>query len=333
MSQEAFDNVNDNEISESNSGSISNNSSNGNNSQKSDSETNSQNSQSEPQKQTRRISASGGPETSTFAAATISRTAGSSRNRIRTSSDGDDSSAIAQSATAISPEDKRERRNLLRKKFDQFLAESKQTDNNARYQEALTRLKAEKEADGFNLICRTKGDQYTGLIILNRNSSKRTSSVSEAPALPAAPPQPKIRRKTQPTEAMDNEEEIEEPPTKSQRAHKEPAIKVSVRQAKRTATVSPKSTARQPASEALIKGLSNKVDALWRQLDHMKTKKEQKKIQKLAEATMKDMLNEEYQKTKPKTDKELLYERIERSGSFDSGSTRVNPKVIFKTLY
>lgn len=193
--------------------------------------------------------------------------------------------------------DKRAKRAALRSKFDEYLKASSKEDMNERMEEALAKLKQEPGAEEFNLMCRSRNGNKAGLIILNRlhgSSSKKASVPAPVPM-----PEPEAETEEIPVDVKgsaaaavevndgddaDDDDVIEPPkPVRTRAARKtNPAPPKPRRPSKQTA-----------ASEALVMGLSNKVDELWRKIDHMKAKKKSKKLDKLARKSLKNLMEQE----------------------------------------
>lgn len=224
---------------------------------------------------------------------------------------------------------RRQKRETLRNKFDQFLKESTKEDNNEKYIEALEKLKQEPDAKDFNLVCRTKGDQKTGLIILNRIGTQNTL--------------PKITEKhEEKTEAMEatpvllhNTPDAQIPvPT----YNPPPAPKVEPQRvrARREPVTTPRQPKRinhnkVPASEGLILAMNQKMEAMWRQLEIIREKKERKKMKKMAEQTLRQL--EKESRPQIKTAKELFYDRLEQAGNNANAKSQKAPQSIYKLIY
>lgn len=215
--------------------------------------------------------------------------------------------------------DRKARRSSLRAKFDQYLKESTKDNNNDRYDEALEKLRQDPDANDFNLVCRMKGDQKTGLIILNRIAKAKAKE-------PEPEPEPEPEQEHDITPNYHNEEMEEFEPTPP------PAPKISRRAYARRATP-PTPTVRIPKrpstkkeiSEAQMVALANKVDALWRKIDHMKAKKKEHKLNKEANRTMKELLIAKAEKEAPKSQAGSFFDRLDRASLISTGSIRGGP--------
>lgn len=225
---------------------------------------------------------------------------------------------------------KKQQRESLRSKYEQFLKEAKGADTSARHEEALERLKKEPGAEMFNLVSRMKGDQRTGLIILNRAITK-SLPVRE----PVKTPEP---AKNDPEEISDDPPE---PPKRTRTVKKvpkepdTPTQTVSKRAARKTEPAAPRKAPRpsskKEASEALVMGLSNKVDALWRKLEHMKAKKKEKRLNKEARKSMKELVRREIEDQAPPGPKESFYDRLDQSSN--TGPSLVNSEFLLSNLW
>lgn len=229
--------------------------------------------------------------------------------------------------------DKSAKRTSLRSKFEQFLKESKQEDNNARYEEALERLKKEKDAEEFNLVCRQKGDQKTGLIILNKLARKRPAEIPVSKVVKEAPAKPvKVKMSSNPEEEeMSTETPIPEPaPVKRVAVPKPP------RQPRRVPAESrPIPPSKKAATEQAIMGLANQVKSLEQTIERMKRKKEDKKLHKEAKRSIKAQMHSKeggQEKRIPKTRLEKLYAVLEERSPMPSARVE-KPIDIFKRLY
>lgn len=257
---------------------------------------------------------------------------------------------------------RKQSREHLRGKYEQYLRESKKTDSSARHEEALERLRKDPEAAGFNLVSRMKGGQRIGLIILNR--------IGGAHSLPStAETENKTEIKTEAEKKKENAEENggEEMKTKDDDAdtsdadadaneeeeekeeERETEVKKTKKDKKRKSKIleslSPKKastkkdtnkhaakrvetapkrasrpSSRKEASEALVVGLSNKVDALWRKLDHLEAKRKERKMNKAARHTMKELLMKEQTEKAPLSPKEAFYDKLDQASRVSSPS-------------
>lgn len=245
------------------------------------------------------------------------------------------------STNAVSAvDDKKAKRDALRNKFQQFLSESKKRDNNAKYTDALEKLKQDPDAEGFNLTCRYKGDQITGLIILNK--------LNKPPVIKDEP-----ETETEPTIKTEKVEKTEEMSEKETQEAPQPVRTTSTRQPKvgfagslllkepANPTLPPKQkrAQKQPrptkiaASEALVKGLADKIDGMWREIDRMKTEAKDKKIRKEAKKSFRRALKEEAEQQRPKTAKELFYEKLEKADEEAHKMKESASGSIFKSIY
>lgn len=250
-------------------------------------------------------------------------------------------------ANTSGTDDRKARRERLRNKFDEYLKNSKAEDNNGKYKDALEKLKQEEDAKGFNLVCRTKGDQMSGLIILNRLSgSKPKQTLPPTTEVEAAPPKT-IKQVAPPVEEEEMESHKEEEEESSENLEIEPdeeasipMVKPTTRKASRAKKVAVterkprrQSTSRKDNNEVLIKGLSNKVDSLWRKLDDMKTKKKNKKLHKQAKAALKAELFSDYEKPRPQSAKQVFYNKLDSMTTGFTNDQQTNSGYIFKNLY
>lgn len=210
-------------------------------------------------------------------------------------------------------DDRSARRAALRRKFEQYLHESKSEDNNARYDEALERLRNDPEADGFNLVCRTKGDQKTGLIILNRLSGRTRRTEPQ----PVEEPEPEPEQEPVETTPVMERPQAVPPSPRIQRM-----IQPKVRRA-------PRPNPRKEASEAQMVALANKVDALWRQLDHMKAKHKEKKLSKAAERSMKELLSSKKDDKESRGPAATFYDRLDQAAHLSTAGSP-SRKALFK---
>lgn len=216
-------------------------------------------------------------------------------------------------------DERKQKREKLRSKYDVYLKESTKESMSDRHAEALERLKLDPDASEFNLVSRTKGDQKTGLIILNRLSGRVKR------AEPVATPVPVSAKHVDDEEMSMDDSAAPEPepePAPAPAPTPAPIMKTSTRSQR---VVRPRAEPRAPrprknteASEAVVVALSNKVDALWRKLEHMKAKKKERKLDKAARRTMKELLITEKVKKLPKTATEDLFDRLDQSRSFGS---------------
>lgn len=240
-------------------------------------------------------------------------------------------------------DDKKAKRDALRNKFQQFLSESKKRDNNAKYTDALEKLKQDPDAEGFNLTCRYKGDQITGLIILNK--------LNKPPVIKDEPePETEHENKTEPTiktekvEEMDEKETPDAPQTTNTASMRQPKVGFagslrSKEPANPTLPPKQKRAQKQPrpskiaASEALVKGLADKIDGMWREIDRMKTRAKDKKLHKEAKKSLKMALKAESEAQRPKSAKELFYEKLEKADEEAHKMKESAPRSIFKAIY
>lgn len=244
-----------------------------------------------------------------------------------------------------SSDDKHTKRINLRNKFEQYLKESKQEDNNARYEEALERLKKEKDAAEFNLVCRQKGDQKTGLIILNRLTRKNNNSAATIPVSKVSKTMESKSVSKESEKPIENEEMQED----SELSEEAPPARAAV--IKKKTTANPEKTIREPRkrpaptastrtvsskrsiNESTIIGLANKIDSLEETIARLKRKQADKKMHKEAKRSFKENLRRDTdtEKKTPRTEKERFYAILEAATAPEPRAEKVID--IFKRLY
>lgn len=246
-----------------------------------------------------------------------------------------------------SGDDKHTKRINLRNKFEQYLKESKQEDNNARYEEALERLKKDKDAAEFNLVCRQKGDQKTGLIILNRLARKSSTPAAVIPVSKVSKEMESKPVTKEPEKPAEDEEEMQE-------NSESPVAEIPVRSsvAKRKTNANPEKSIREPrkrpaptasssrsapskrsVNESTIIGLANKIDSLEETIARLKRKQADKKMHKEAKRSFKENLRRDTatEKKTPRTEKERFYAILEAATAPEPRPEKVID--IFKRLY